>query len=82
MPSIDMHYLLECKLLLGGFEGLNTRRLLKMIEMVEGECEGFYGKMSDEGFEVYGSLSFSMLNFVEKVVGFAKELKEVYEGIS
>jgi hypothetical protein len=38
--------------------------------------------MSDEGFEVYGSLSFSMLNFVEKVVGFAKELKEAYEGSS
>ncbi len=50
-----------------------------MIEMVEGECESFYGKMSDEGFEVYGSLSFSMLNFVERVVVFAKELKEVYE---
>ncbi len=82
MPAIDMHYLLECKLLLSGFEGVNTRRFLKMMEMVEGECESYYGKMSDEGFEVYGSLSFSMLNFVEKVVVFAKELKEVYEGRS
>ena len=47
---MDDQYILECKLLLAGFEGLNTGRFLKMIEIVEQECEIFYNTMNNEGF--------------------------------
>jgi len=42
IPSLDVKYILECKLILEGFECLNTSRFFKMIELVDAECEIFY----------------------------------------
>jgi hypothetical protein len=50
IPKMDIQYILECKLLLAGFKRLNTDRFLRMIEIVEHECENFYNNMSNEGF--------------------------------
>ena len=61
---MDVQYILEYKLLLAGFEGLNSSRFLKMIEIVEQECDNFYETMKNEGFEMYASLTFSKLNFI------------------
>lgn len=72
VARFNVEYILESRLVLEGFEAVGARRLLRMVEVVEQECERFYEDRYNEGLEVYKGVSFSKLNFVNKVIAFAK----------